>query len=75
MLVLEKDGGLTVRASVVSPGVNRLGRVLSGAEATIVAAVKHAPGPSDPDTLPDAQLTLSGDLLPPKLHGHGEAAG
>jgi hypothetical protein len=72
VLVVEKDGGLTVRVTVVDEKVFRLGRALSDAAETILACVKRKPGAVDPESLPDAQLTLGGDLLPPKLLGHGE---
>jgi hypothetical protein len=69
VLVVEPDGGLTVRAEVVSDQVIRLGGLLSRAAPTIVALARRKPGAIDPDTLPDAQITIGGDLLPAGLVG------
>ena len=70
--MVEKDGGRTVRVSVVDDTVVRLGRVLSTAAPTILVAVKRKVGAVDPEVLPDAELTLGGDLLPAGLLGHGQ---
>jgi hypothetical protein len=72
VLMIEKDGGLTVRATTVDENMIQFGRALSNASETILACVKHKPGAIDPESLPDAQLTLGGDLLPAKLLGHGQ---
>ena len=70
--MVERDGGLTLRVSSINPTTLQLGRVLSDASETILVLVKRKAGPVDPDSLPDAELTLTGDLLPAKLLGHGE---
>jgi hypothetical protein len=72
VLMVERDGGLTVRVAVVNENVLRLGQALTAASATILSLAKRKPGPIDPESLPDAELTLGGDLLPPSLLGHGE---
>ena len=72
VLMVERDGGLTIRAHSANDNVLRLARALTAASATILTLAKRKPGPIDPETLPDAQLTIGGDLLPPSLLGHGE---
>ena len=71
VLMVERDGGLTVRVSSVNDNALRLGQALTTASATILAVVKHKAGPVNPEALPDAQLTLGGDLLLPDLLGAG----
>jgi hypothetical protein len=72
VLMVERDGGLTVRATSVNDNVLRLGQALTAASETILVLCKRKPGPVDPETLPDGELTIAGDLLPPSLLGHGE---
>lgn len=72
VIMVEKDGGLTLRVTSVNENALRLGRALTAASETILVLVRRKAGPVDPDSLPDAELTLGGDLLPGKLLGHGE---
>lgn len=72
VLVVERDDRLSITVEAVNPNVVRLGGVLTRASAVILAAVKHEPGPINPDDLPDAELTVGGGLLPPKLLEQGQ---
>jgi hypothetical protein len=72
VLVVERDGGLTVRVKVVSEQAVRVGQALSLASETILTLVKRKPGAIDPEALPDAQLTLSGDPVPAALRGRSK---
>jgi hypothetical protein len=62
----------TFRVQVVTDEVMRLAPVLARASETILTLRKRKLGVIDPSTLPDAELTITGDLLPAKLLGHGE---